>query len=406
MAKRMCGLLVLGMVCGFLVSGCPEVPQEEPNNFILILHGNTVINDTTVVVASNESITFVAKVGGSLVDELTTWRVEEGQVRGVFQGNKYSNTWVNTTGSPITYVITVIGRNSHDVPAEFRVKVMPAATPVPECESNADCGANQHCTSAGVCENNPPPPPECDATHPCGDGQHCHHGTCVDDSVPPECDATHPCGEGQHCTSGGVCENDPPLNPTIELWVEGHQGEGDPTFEADESGEFSLKVFWVATNAVRVDVSGAPNFQGERALENEPGGEPLTLTVGTYTLKAVATGVAETTPDTATVVVVIIPFVPSEPEPLVITAVATSPAAPFCVGDAVTFTVHHTGNGVIHYLLATSTVVGGKTAEADGVTTFTYHWPMPTGGWVESYVWPDDRDSPPDIFVIPTKVDE
>ena len=94
----------------------------------------------------------------------------------------------------------------------------------------------------------------------------------------------------------------------------------------------------------------------------------------------------------------------SPPVSLAITSLAFSPASqPFHVGQQVTIVIKHIGSGTIHHLLVTSTVVGSVTTEADGETRFTYTWPFPASGL--SHFWPDDRDSPPDLISLQTKVE-
>jgi hypothetical protein len=273
-------VVLMSMVGLCAVAGCLTIPSWLE----IVDSGGAIVTGQEVVVASGQDFTFWVQGSDSLALERTRWRVEEGQYRGKIFGHSYSNTFVNTSGSVVTYKIMVTGYcgGHHAVVEEsFTVKVTPSPSPPvvnppeePQCRLNSDCEANQHCAGE-VCVDNQPPEPECQLNSDCPAGQHCD-------------------GKG-NCTS-------------------------------------------------------------------------------------------------------------NLPSALVITSVAFSPVSqPFHVGQQVTVVVKHTGSGTIHHLLVTSTVVGSVTAEADGETRFTYTWPFPASGL--SHFWPDDRDSPPNLISLQTKVE-
>ena len=202
----------------------------------------------------------------------------------------------------------------------------------------------------------------------------------------------------------------PPPAPTVDLKVADQNGPLE--FTAGASNLVTLKASWGSADATTLTASVTPAVSAFAGLLTEKNGSiDLVLASGTYVLRLDATGAGGTAFDTVTVTIK--PFVPT-PSQLVITGVVFSaPVHPphHRVGELTAITITHTGGGVIHHLLATSTVVGGITAEADGSTSFQYTWPFSTqvkpvtGEVPKSFFWPDDRDFPPHRWSIDTIVD-
>jgi hypothetical protein len=415
------GYFLVGLVSLCLVSGCP-VPEQVLSWLRIDDSAGNDITGKEVVVVVKQWSTFHMRGSVDLVSQNTTWVVEDGSRTHV--GAEFTHSFPNTG----TYKVTVIGNNSHLVESWFYVRVVASAAEVVSptvivFNSNSlvftggtrqgdgsirvvlggtltlDCSG---ALSGGVApyeiywiENGAVFARGVSCNIPCGNG-----GTrtitlrIVDAQGMP--------GEWDIVVVVVVVEvPPPPASPTIHLTA---NGQDSLMLQADASHEASFKMFWTTTNATRVDVSVSPAsslFQGQRAVVNESGGESITLGEGVWTFSATATGAAGTSPASDSVTVTIMPFVSNQ---LCITSAAFSGTQPFHVGQQVTVTVYHTGVGIIHHLMATSTVVGSITPSASGVTTFTYRWPFATGTGAESFIWPDDRDAPPDIIVIPTMV--